>query len=99
MFKWIWSLFKPVRCTCVLSDLVGIGNAPRTRNHDCPMHGDAAYVNKGICPDCHGTSFLLGPEGGCATNAMCEGCGAHFAVEVLDLDSDPIQIVYWGRVW
>lgn len=32
------------------------------------------------CPDCQGTDFLSGPEGGGAQNYKCSGCGSEFNV-------------------
>ena len=91
MFKWLSQLFqrKP-KCSCVWHEM---GNK---RDSNCPTHGDAAMMNHGHCPDCQGTSFMFGPNGGVGTIVACESCGAQFLVEVLD-DGDPAKIVYWGR--
>jgi hypothetical protein len=40
MFQWLRNLFNPKpKCTCVLSDLVGIHNVDRVRDAWCPTHG------------------------------------------------------------
>ena len=31
------------------------------------------------CPDC-GSALLMGPEGGCAVNVMCEACEHQFNI-------------------
>ena len=35
--------------------------------------------NGGNCPDC-GSALLMGPEGGCAVNVMCEACEHQFNI-------------------
>ncbi|SRR6266566_809034 len=100
MFQWLKTVlkFKPA-CTCVLSNLVGIHNVLLSRESSCPTHGDAALMNSGHCPDCKGTTFQFGPEGGVGRVVTCEGCGSMFLVEVLgDIDDDPVKIVYWDRI-
>lgn len=37
-------------------------------------------LNRGVCPDCKGDSFLKGPEGGCSVNIECAECGSRFNV-------------------
>ncbi|TRZ85025.1 hypothetical protein D4R89_12985 [bacterium] len=32
------------------------------------------------CPDCHGKSFLKGPEGGCSVNIKCVDCESRFNI-------------------
>jgi len=32
------------------------------------------------CPDCHGKTFLKGPEGGCSVNIKCGDCGNKFNI-------------------
>jgi hypothetical protein len=99
MFQWLKTLLKSKpTCTCVLNDLVGVHNVHRSRESNCPTHGDAAMINSGHCPDCNGTEFLFGPEGGVAQMVMCQNCGTEFTVEVTNPDSDPVQVIYWGRV-
>lgn len=104
MFKRLKQLFqhKP-KCNCYsaqqdIADALRIlqENGGEERNPNCEIHGDAAMMNHGHCPDCQGTSFMFGPNCGVGTIVTCEGCGAQFLVEVLD-DGDPAKIVYWGR--
>lgn len=99
MFNLLKKLFQHKRkCSCILNDLTGISGFGLSRDANCLLHGDAAMMNSGHCPDCHGTSFHLGPEGGVAKIIRCTDCGAEFTVEVTNPDSDPAQIIYWGRV-
>jgi hypothetical protein len=100
LLMWLWKRARrhSPKCTCVLSELVGIGGLDASRDSNCLVHGDAAMMNAGMCPDCRGTSFTFGPEGGVAQMVTCELCLSQFTVEVVDPDSDPVQIIYWGRV-
>ncbi len=33
-----------------------------------------------VCPDCGGTEFFAGPQGGFSENVKCKKCGAEFNV-------------------
>jgi len=39
-----------------------------------------ASLDKGECPDCHGTTFLEGPHGGLAVNIQCAQCKSKFNI-------------------
>jgi hypothetical protein len=38
----------------------------------------AAIADRGECPDCKESGFLLGPEGGLTQNIMCVHCRTRF---------------------
>lgn len=99
------SLLRKPKCNCYsaqqdVADALRIlqEHGGAERNPVCPIHGDAALMNAGLCPDCKGTSFLFGANGGIGTIVMCEGCGSQFLCEVLD-NQDPAKIIYWGRTY
>ena len=93
------SLLRKPKCSCFqVRTSLGGHEYVEARDKSYPIHGDAAMMNRGLCPDCKGTSFLFGANGGIGTIVMCEGCGSQFLCEVLD-NQDPAKIIYWGRTY
>lgn len=99
LLTWIWNLAQRNKCTCVLNELVGFRGVDHCRDARCPEHGDAALMNSGRCPDCRGTSFTFGPEGGIGRGVTCDTCASQFLVQVIgEIDDDPVRVIYWGRI-
>ena len=44
---------------------------------------DLDALTHGVCPDCQGVRWYLGPRGGAARNIECAGCGSRFNVTPL----------------
>lgn len=46
------------------------------------------------CPDCAG-ALLMGPEGGCAVNVKCEGCGHEFNIGLAFGEAFFVERIRW----
>lgn len=49
-------------------------------NDDSLGPDDIEGMSNGICPDCGGGGFRLGPRGGASINIACVHCGHRFNV-------------------